>query len=363
MEDLKRLVASKKNAQKRTWRQASATDRAERTSTESAPFDVPRPKRRETGGASSRRDLSSASSSRSAQSSRSARRAAASESESEQNKEHQENETTSMQGSEDTAVGMTPEEVTSKLRELSQPVRLFAETERGRWYRLHRVLRGDFSAAAAQQSDAEYLRATRDSAAKKEAAAREKKRRSVKRMRKYVAWRSRDAVRTTADYVHFFIKRVLLFWQLELAHEAQKHVVAAAGDIESVVLPEELRQSHAMWSETRRDLRPFVRDLMDRTMDDTIVKKAAVVIDHCIKQDYVAAEQAYFDLSIGRSNWAQGVTQVGIHIRASRNRVMESNLKNPMDDPVMRRATQAIKTLVSTCQRMWPKGCHDVSEN
>jgi pre-mRNA-splicing factor 18 len=67
--------------------------------------------------------------------------------------------------------------------------------------------------------------------------------------------------------------------------------------------------------------------------------------------------QIYMGISIGNSPWPIGVTQVGLHERAAREKIsFKSNMSvaHIMNDEATRKFIQALKRLMTFCQRRYP---------
>jgi len=71
-------------------------------------------------------------------------------------------------------------------------------------------------------------------------------------------------------------------------------------------------------------------------------------------REYVVANDYYMRLSIGNAAWPMGVTMVGIHERSAREKIFSTQTAHVLNDETQRKYIQAIKRLITFCQRKWP---------
>lgn len=64
-------------------------------------------------------------------------------------------------------------------------------------------------------------------------------------------------------------------------------------------------------------------------------------------REYLKANDAYLRLSIGNAPWPIGVTMVGIHERAGREKIFSNNVGHVLNDETSRKYIQSLKRLVS----------------
>ncbi|EFN54692.1 hypothetical protein CHLNCDRAFT_15571, partial [Chlorella variabilis] len=65
----------------------------------------------------------------------------------------------------------------------------------------------------------------------------------------------------------------------------------------------------------------------------------------------------YMGVSIGNAAWPIGVTQVGLHERSAREKIRlgySSAVAHIMNDEATRKFIQALKRLMTFCQRRYP---------
>jgi pre-mRNA-splicing factor 18 len=79
-----------------------------------------------------------------------------------------------------------------------------------------------------------------------------------------------------------------------------------------------------------------------------------VVVECCMKRDYLAAMDQYIKLAIGNAPWPIGVTMVGIHERSAREKIYTNTMAHIMNDETTRKYLQSVKRLMTLCQRRYP---------
>lgn len=66
------------------------------------------------------------------------------------------------------------------------------------------------------------------------------------------------------------------------------------------------------------------------------------------------ASDAYLQMAIGNAPWPIGVTMVGIHARTGREKIFAQHVAHVLNDETQRKYIQALKRLMTQCQRMFP---------
>lgn len=89
-------------------------------------------------------------------------------------------------------------------------------------------------------------------------------------------------------------------------------------------------------------------------LPDDIRQALMVVVDCCMKRDYLAAMDQYIKMAIGNAPWPIGVTMVGIHERSAREKIYTNSVAHIMNDETTRKYLQSVKRLMTFCQRRYP---------
>lgn len=236
-------------------------------------------------------------------------------------------------------------EVVRRLRDFGFPVTLFGEGDEERLSRLRRVesmhidradgnelgLGDGFEARNAQLDDADD---------KAEAAAEDRAvRRAAKRVKKD------DSELGPQALCYRFFKSMLREWAADLASRPASVKVTAKG-----------RVATKTQKQCKDYMRPFFKMCKAKSLPTDILPHILMIVKSCKEGEYVHANDAYMLLAIGNQAWPIGVTQVGIHARAGRERIEESQNKQAhvMNDERARKYITAIKRCMTYCQTKYP---------
>lgn len=257
---------------------------------------------------------------------------------------------------------MDPHEVKWRLRSHGQPLTFFGETDSERLHRLkhHEIMLAEkqggsmgtgheLQAIIASEVNNEILNATlaamehtEDPEEARKAAAKQQRHRE-KRHNKFKDMKTRESFDTAEDFIVFFFKRMLLMWEEELAARPADEKASSKG-----------KDASALQKQTRQYLHPFFKQLKARECPKDVVKNSEVIVARCIEQEYVKASEAYLKMAIGNAAWPMGVTMVGIHERAGREKIHTSNVAHCMNNEMSRKYIQAIKRIMTFCQHAYP---------
>lgn len=103
------------------------------------------------------------------------------------------------------------------------------------------------------------------------------------------------------------------------------------------------------------DLVPLFRKMETSTLDADLLQPLLDIVHSAQERRYVAANDAYLTLSIGKAAWPIGVTMVGIHERSAREKIGEGEKKaHIMSDEGTRKWLQSVKRCLSFAQVRWP---------
>jgi pre-mRNA-splicing factor 18 len=255
-------------------------------------------------------------------------------------------------------------EVLLQLRKHGQPITLFGETPADRLQRLkqyevqlHSQQHGSmgdknvFQEILNNEVENDILKAMMDADTNQEQDEEERMKlvhdqeKQRKKDEKYLKNRPLESFKHTEDFVTFFFKKILREWEAELD-----------------LRPTEVKQSMhgklatATQKQTRANLKPLFKLLSQRVVPDDILKQCKKIVIHCQKRDYRRAGEAYMLLAIGNAAWPMGVTNVGIHERAGREKIFSQKAAHVLNDEVQRKYVQAIKRIMTFCEHLYPYG-------
>ncbi|EOX94743.1 hypothetical protein QUC31_004663 [Theobroma cacao] len=145
------------------------------------------------------------------------------------------------------------------------------------------------------------------------------------------------------DKILVFFKRLLNEWNQELDEMGEAEKRTAKG--KSMV---------ATFKQCARYLNPLFKFCRKKVLPDDICQALLVVVECCMKRDYLAAMDQYIKLAIGNAPWPIGVTMVGIHERSAREKIYTNSVAHIMNDETTRKYLQSVKRLMTFCQRRYP---------
>lgn len=257
---------------------------------------------------------------------------------------------------------LPPNEVKILLREHGLPITLFGESdlERFRRFKQH-----EFELEEKQGGQAGYANAFHDiiqqeverdiqdataASIEGEKSEEQKNRELAKRARlmakkhnKYANARPRTDFETVEEYLIFFFKRMLSLWELELDQRSADEKKTTKGKVAS-----------ATQKQTRQYLQPFFKQLKKKEAPPDVVVRVTKIVDECCRREYVFANEAYLTMAIGNAAWPMGVTMVGIHERAGREKIFSQNQAHVLNNETSRKYIQAIKRIMTFCQHAYP---------
>ncbi|KAF7154248.1 hypothetical protein RHSIM_Rhsim01G0274100 [Rhododendron simsii] len=145
------------------------------------------------------------------------------------------------------------------------------------------------------------------------------------------------------DKILVFFKKLLNEWNQELNEMGDSERRTAKG--KSIV---------ATFKQCARYLHPLFKFCRKKVLPDDIRQALLLMVECCMKRDYLAAMDHYIRLAIGNAPWPIGVTMVGIHERSAREKIHTSSVAHIMNDETTRKYLQSVKRLMTFCQRRYP---------
>jgi pre-mRNA-splicing factor 18 len=108
------------------------------------------------------------------------------------------------------------------------------------------------------------------------------------------------------------------------------------------------------YRQLREHLKPLVKMLRKGTVPGDVMERIHEIAQFLVAREYLSANSTYVRMSIGNAAWPMGVTMVGIHERSGREKIFEQNVAHVLNDETQRKYIQAIKRLMTFCQRKYP---------
>ncbi|KAK4056354.1 hypothetical protein OIO90_002497 [Microbotryomycetes sp. JL221] len=143
--------------------------------------------------------------------------------------------------------------------------------------------------------------------------------------------------------IYHALKRVLKEWEQSLAERPEAVRRSTQGKIAAAT-----QQTSAEY------LKPLFKQLRKRELTADVLQNVAEITHFMQRREYLRANDAYLRLSIGNAPWPIGVTMVGIHARAGRERVSQSHIAHALNDETTRKWIQTLKRLLSFAQSKRP---------
>ncbi|KAL2834752.1 hypothetical protein BJY01DRAFT_80163 [Aspergillus pseudoustus] len=224
---------------------------------------------------------------------------------------------------------ISEEELTEKLRELDEPIRLFGETHNTRLRRYKKLL--ERSLEVQKMSDGP-IPTTLEPVPEVEMKIPTKVPKDTEG-RQFL-------FRQLASYFNM----VLFEWELALA----KRDVSVKQSLQG-------RQAYNAMVQSRENMTPLFRKFEKTDIDDSVLEHILEIVHKAQLRRYVDANDAYLRLSIGKAAWPIGVTMVGIHERSAREKLHQGDKQaHILSDEVTRKYLQSIKRCLSFAQTRWP---------
>lgn len=142
------------------------------------------------------------------------------------------------------------------------------------------------------------------------------------------------------------LKKWMGDWNEDLSNRSVEDKLSAAG-----------KQADVRYRETKEYFRPLFHRLKNRTLDPQLLAGFKLITDAMKDRNYLHAYKIYMGVAIGNSPWPIGVTHVGLHERANRERISfkyAHGNAHIMNDEASRKFIQALKRLMTFCQRRYP---------
>ena len=97
-------------------------------------------------------------------------------------------------------------------------------------------------------------------------------------------------------------------------------------------------------------IKPLFKSCKSRTLEDLQVAGILKIVRFCKEGEFVKANDCYIDIAIGRAAWPIGVTMVGIHARAGREKINDNKVAHVMNSELQRKYLTSVKRLMTYAQ-------------
>lgn len=144
-----------------------------------------------------------------------------------------------------------------------------------------------------------------------------------------------------------YFDMLLSEWQSALARRTKEVKESSTG-----------KTAYNSFLAARENLRPLFKKMEQDNFPEVLLAPVLEIVNLAQLKRYVAANDAYLRVSIGKAAWPIGVTMVGIHERSAREKLHETekmgNQAHILSDEVTRKMLQGIKRCLSFAQTRWP---------
>ena len=241
------------------------------------------------------------------------------------------------------AFSMDRKDVIRKLREFSQPILLFGESEADACKRLieietrepdplDRGLRNDFQKAIKEVEDCD-VRISGTCIPNLD-----------EDLMQQLAYALSDkSVTKQCEAVHTYIRSLMQMWGKKLNSRPETEKRSMSGSIQS-----------ATFTQTQSYLRPLFRELKSGKIQPDILRHLVQIVRLLLRREYIQANDCYLQMAIGNAPWPIGVTMVGIHARTGREKIFSQNIAHVLNDETQRKYIQALKRLMTQAQHFFP---------
>ncbi|XP_057653192.1 pre-mRNA-splicing factor 18 [Diorhabda carinulata] len=248
-------------------------------------------------------------------------------------------------------------EVIIRLRDRSEPILLFGESELDAFKRLRKCellepevnkgFRNDFQEAMEQVDQAYLNELFKETEGTKSVEKVDKSQKEltvdyeeIREMAKSMGRGNREHDMTVI--VHF-IQLMLKKWAEQLQNRSKEEKGGTKGKLKG-----------ATYAQTQEYLKPLLRKLKNFTLPEDISDSLTEIVVHLLERNYLKASVAFLQMAIGNAPWPIGVTMVGIHARTGREKIFSKNVAHVMNDETQRKYIQGLKRLMTKCQEIYP---------
>ncbi|GMH68794.1 hypothetical protein TrST_g5816 [Triparma strigata] len=136
--------------------------------------------------------------------------------------------------------------------------------------------------------------------------------------------------------IYYYFKRLLKSWENDLLTRSEEERMTSKGKMEKIT-----------FNQCKDYIKPLFKQLRAGTLDPSMESSILKIVSYCRSGEFVKANDCYIDIAIGRAAWPIGVTMVGIHARAGREKLAENKVAHVMNSEMSRKYLTSVKRLVS----------------
>lgn len=144
-------------------------------------------------------------------------------------------------------------------------------------------------------------------------------------------------------YCKTYIKAMLERWENELLARPAQVKNSGQG-----------RAATRQFKDCKSSMKHFFKGCKSESVHIDVVGGVSKIVYYLQTQEYIKAHDQYMLMAIGNAPWPIGVTAVGIHDRTGRERIGSNKIAHIMDDEGTRKSLNAIKRILTYCQKVFP---------
>lgn len=148
----------------------------------------------------------------------------------------------------------------------------------------------------------------------------------------------RDAYDSDEQYIYIFIQYILQRWKLYI-------------DTNNINNNNKTLQQY---KQTKQYIKPLLKQLHHKSLSSDMLRNIYHITYNCINGNYIQANEYYLLLAIGRAAWPMGVTMVGIHERAGREKLHSDSIAHILNNDTCRKYIQSCKRIITVCSILYP---------
>lgn len=252
-------------------------------------------------------------------------------------------------------------DVIRRLRERSQPIRLFGETDEDSYLRLKQLelsepdlsngISHDFKTAMDKVNEEinNSCGHPTDSTIKADVSTTELNT-NIEEMRLLVGELNQSnnstdelIIAKDCEIIFKFLRFILESWGKELNARPIEEKTSQEG-----------KTIAARYTSTRANLKPLFKLLRTSKISRDVLRQLKLIAKDLVNKNYKDATSHYIEMSVGNAAWPIGVTMVGIHARTGREKISQNNIAHASNDETKRKYIQGIKRLITQFSIMYP---------
>eukprot|EP00297_Palpitomonas_bilix_P011591 CAMPEP_0113883710 /NCGR_PEP_ID=MMETSP0780_2-20120614/9774_1 /TAXON_ID=652834 /ORGANISM="Palpitomonas bilix" /LENGTH=328 /DNA_ID=CAMNT_0000871091 /DNA_START=106 /DNA_END=1092 /DNA_ORIENTATION=- /assembly_acc=CAM_ASM_000599 len=153
----------------------------------------------------------------------------------------------------------------------------------------------------------------------------------------------RDGSSDVHDICYVYLKRLMMGWEKDIDELPAEYKKKPDG-----------RKEVGILKQTQSYINPLFKLLLKRSVPKDIMSHLEEMVGCMKERRYTDALDSYLRIAIGNAPWPMGVTMVGIHERAGREKLFANNMAHVLNDDRQLHYLHAVRRLLTVCQKKNP---------